>query len=130
MTRTQALRIARSHNEVTHACRRFIYRGLRAGLVVTSTIGGTHARGSWHYARWRGKGRAVDMASPKGNAEARRRDEHAFFVQEVKRELRFRGTAYLELFGPGHSYIKNGQRLRGQFPGHTDHVHGAPKGVL
>lgn len=123
MTRTQSLRVARRHTEVTPACRRFIYRALRKGLVVTSTTGGRHAPGSWHYARWRGMGRAVDVAGPyKGMRE--------LYIQEVKRELAFRGVAYNELFGPGKTYIKNGVRRPGQFVGHTDHIHGAPRGVL
>lgn len=106
---------------VTPATRRFIRRGVAAGLVCTSTTGGTHAPGSFHYYR---PGRAADMAAAltrRGKARMRR-----FYRREYRREKRDKGVQYLELFGPGQHYVKNGQRLPGQFPGHTDHVHGAP----
>lgn len=124
MTRTQALRHARRHKEVTPACRRFIYRALRHDLTVTSTTGGKHAPGSWHYARWRGMGRAVDVAGPYSNMRR-------FYTQEVRREIRTPGVVgYHELFGPGRTYVKNGRRHPGQFPHHEDHIHGAPRGVV
>lgn len=79
------------------------------GLVVTSTTGGTHAPGSWHYA-----GRAVDLASPSSSAMKR---AQIAIAHEIGREN------ILELFGPGSWYIKNGVKYDGAFPDHGDHVH-------
>lgn len=130
MTRKRALAYARTYRNVTPACRRFIYRAALCDLVVTSTTGGQHSRRSFHYQRWRGMGRAVDVASPEDTRAKRYAAERRFYIQEVKREGRLRGTQYLELFGPGKSYVKDGRRRWGQFPFHEDHIHGVPKGVL
>lgn len=75
------------------------------GLTVTSTTGGSHVPGSYHYKR-----RAVDVAgSP--------RQMMKFF----KWARRFRPT---ELFyDPAGYYYKNGKRVRGSIGGHSDHVH-------
>lgn len=109
---------------VTPAVKRFIRRGVAAGLVCTSTTGGRHAKGSFHYTR---PGRAADLAAPMTKIGVWRMKR--FYRREYRREKNNPGTQYLELFGPGRHYIKNGQRLPGQFPGHTDHIHGAPKGL-
>lgn len=107
---------------VTPAVKRFIRRGVASGLVCTATTNGTHATGSYHYMR---PGRAGDMAAPMTRIGLWRMK--MFYRREVKRELHDGGTQYLELFGPGKTYIKNGRRLPGQFPGHGNHVHGAPR---
>jgi hypothetical protein len=109
---------------VTPAVKRFIRRGVAAGLVCTATTNGTHAQGSYHYQRWHGKGRAADLAAAMTRIGLWRMKR--FYRREYRREKAGRGTQYMELFGPGAHYVKNGQRLPGQFPGHTDHVHGAP----
>jgi hypothetical protein len=111
---------------VTPATKRFIRRGVAAGLVCTSTTGGTHAPNSFHYQRWHGKGRAADLAAPMTRVGLWRMK--LFYRREYRREKANRGTQYSELFGPGRHYIKNGQRFPGQFPGHGNHVHGAPAG--
>lgn len=85
------------------------------GLVVTSTNGGTHSPGSYHYSNL-----AIDFGVAGaliGTAEAR------------TREIAFQNwldKAYphsAEIFGPDSHYIKNGQRYGGMFPAHGDHVH-------
>jgi hypothetical protein len=75
------------------------------GLTVTSTTGGTHVPGSYHYS-----GRAVDIAgSP------------AQMMKFFKWAQRFRPT---ELFyDPVGYYWKNGQKVKGSIGGHSDHVH-------
>ena len=101
---------------VTPACKKFIVRAVRAGLVVTSTSDLKHAPTSYHYTK--PLGRAVDVAG------AQKRMER-FYRRELRREGRA-GNQYAELFGPGRRYVKRGQFQSGQFPGHRDHVHAAP----
>ena len=112
--------------DVTPAVRRFIRRGVAAGLVCTSTTGGKHSAGSFHYQRWHGRGRAADLAAAMTRVGIWRMKR--FYRREYRREKAFRGAQYAELFGPGRHYVKNGQRLGGQMPGHSDHIHGAPAG--
>lgn len=107
---------------VTRAVKRFIRRGVAAGLVVTATTDGQHAAGSYHYS-----GRAADLAAPMTRVGIWRMK--IFYRREYRREKVNPGTQYLELFGPGRHYVKNGQRLPGQFPAHENHVHGAPRGT-
>jgi hypothetical protein len=81
------------------------------GLYVTSTTGGTHSPGSYHYS-----GRAVDFGSSgpgeRPEIEAQNALANAF------------GDGYFaELFGPDGWYIKNGVRYSGTFPAHHDHLH-------
>ena len=78
------------------------------GLTITSTTGGKHAAGSWHY-----KGRAIDVA---GSAEQMM---HFFRAAAAKY-----GKNILELFyDPAGWYIKNGHKVGGAIGGHSDHVH-------
>jgi hypothetical protein len=82
----------------------------RHGLAITSTTGGRHVPGSYHY-----QGRAFDAAGPP-SAMAR-------FARTVARRY---GPHLAELFyqGPGGVNIDNGRRRpRGFVSGHTDHVH-------
>jgi peptidoglycan hydrolase-like protein with peptidoglycan-binding domain len=75
----------------------------RLGLTITSTTGGRHAPGSYHY-----RGRAIDVAgSPARMA--------AFFN-------RLAGTRPTELFYDPRGGIKNGRAI-GAIGGHGDHVH-------
>lgn len=108
---------------VTPACKRFIVRATRAGLVVTSTTGGAHAATSYHYS-----GRAVDVGLPGpliGTAKGKRR-----MVRFQRAEARH-PSRFLELFGPANSLcVKNGRRLSlaegtALEDLHDTHVHGA-----
>lgn len=75
------------------------------GLTVTSTTGGTHVPGSYHYS-----GRAVDIA---GSSK-----------QMMKFFLWARRFSPTELFyDPAGYYYKNGKRVKGSIGGHSDHVH-------
>jgi hypothetical protein len=81
------------------------------GVYITSTTGGAHSPGSYHYS-----GRAIDFGSDdwtngkESQAQARLVDEF--------------GDAYFtELFGPANWHVKNGSRYHGTFPGHDDHLH-------
>lgn len=111
---------------VTPAVKRFIRRGVRAGLVVTATTDGRHAPGSFHYQRWHNRGRGADMAAAMTRVGIAKMKK--FYQREYRREKAHSGVQYMELFGPGRHYVKNGQRRPGQFPGHDNHVHGAPAG--
>lgn len=75
------------------------------GLTITSTTGGNHVPGSYHYS-----GRAVDIAgSPKQ------------MMKFFKWAQKFRPT---ELFyDPAGYYYKNGRKVSGAIGGHSDHVH-------
>lgn len=75
----------------------------KMGLTVTSTTGGAHAPGSYHYS-----GRAIDVAGPP-SVMAR---YYRFMAQKNPTEL-----FYDPLGG-----IKNGQQI-GAIGGHSDHVH-------
>jgi hypothetical protein len=105
---------------ISRACQLFIYRAVRSGLVVTSTTGGRHAPGSYHYPR-AGKGQAVDVAGPYARMVA-------FQRAEATRSNRFN-----ELYGPDNrANIKNGTYVtlaEGSFleQQHDNHVHAAPR---
>ena len=73
------------------------------GLTITSTTGGKHAPGSYHY-----QGRAVDVAGPASKM--------AQFYDLL------RNTRPTELFYDPKGGIKNGQQI-GAIGGHSDHVH-------
>lgn len=90
---------------VSWRVKRAIVRGVNAGLTVTSTTGGNHAPGSYHY-----RGRAVDMAGPWA-AMVR------FQYRELSRFRRWR--KHVEIIGPDNHAIV----LRG---GETDLVEGSP----
>lgn len=108
---------------ISLACKRFIVRAINAGLRVTSTTGGVHTPGSFHYPRrfLGAKGRAVDVAGPHDRMVAFQRREHE------------RGRRYYELFGPdnrmnrkygGVLRLREGSALEQL---HDNHVHGAPR---
>jgi hypothetical protein len=81
-------------------------KGIHGG--ATTTTGGKHADGSWHY-----KGMAVDF----GNA-AWPNQRGIFNVFDAVR------GSLLELFwDPAGHYIKNGRVIPGAIGGHGDHVH-------
>lgn len=111
---------------VTPACQRFIVRATRAGLVVTSTTGGSHARTSFHFSK--PLGRAVDVGLPAtlvGTEKGKRR-----MVRFQRAEARH-PSRFFELFGPANSLcVKNGQRISLTEGSalenlHDTHVHGA-----
>lgn len=82
------------------------------GLTITSTTGGTHAPGSYHY-----MGRAFDASNGTNTPE-----ERAYFLDAASRW----GSKILELFyDPIGWYIKNGSKVPGAIGGHSDHVHTA-----
>ncbi|HWM11066.1 MAG TPA: hypothetical protein VNO82_17045 [Solirubrobacteraceae bacterium] len=89
-----------------------------AGLVVTSTTGGTHAPGSFHY-----RARAVDLGFP-GNpfsAEGQRT-----FIRFQHKLARTPGR-FAELIGPDvHKNVKNGGFIRysaSTEAAHKNHIH-------
>jgi hypothetical protein len=80
------------------------------GLSITSTTGGRHAPGSYHY-----QGRAFDASNGVGTPEQR-----AFAIATARRW----GSNVLEMFyDPLGWYIKNGQKVSGAIGDHSDHVH-------
>jgi hypothetical protein len=79
------------------------------GLSVTSTTGGNHVSGSYHYQR-----RAIDIA---GGSKNMRRAFNYIRKNVPQQKL-------TELFyDPAGFYYDNGKRIRGQIGGHSDHVH-------
>jgi hypothetical protein len=80
----------------------------QAGLTVTSTTGGRHAAGSFHY-----QGRAIDVAGSFDSMVQFFRDALATFGSSI-REL---------FFDPMGFYVDNGNIVPGAIGGHSDHVH-------
>ena len=78
-------------------------RAVELGLVITSTTGGVHTPGSYHY-----QGRAIDIAGPPPAMAA-------FYTE-------FAGTLPTELFYDPLGAIKNGAPIP-PIGGHVDHVH-------
>jgi len=78
-------------------------RAQELGLRITSTTGGRHAPGSYHY-----KGRAFDAAGSHGA------------MSQFYREMS--GTSPTELFYDPSGGIKHGRSI-GPIGGHRDHVH-------
>jgi hypothetical protein len=77
------------------------------GLTVTSTTGGKHVRGSYHY-----KGRAIDVSGSRARMRA---------VAEAALK---HPQDFAEMFyDPMGLYIKDGRIIKGSIGGHTDHVH-------
>lgn len=116
-------RMLNRHNgKVTAAVRREIMRGVAAGLVVTSTTGGTHSPTSFHYT-----GRAVDLGHRKPGTRTARGT-----LVRYQRACASHPERYAELFGPDdRACVKNRQRMR--LPhgsalerGHENHVHVSP----
>lgn len=112
---------------INPACRRYVMRGVAAGLVVTSTTGGRHAPTSYHYATSLRSGRAVDLGHRRPGTPAARAALVRFQRVEAARPDR-----YLELFGPDNAACVKDRRLITLAEGtaledlHDDHVHGAP----
>jgi TP901 family phage tail tape measure protein len=93
---TAAMNLARSH-----------------GLTITSTTGGTHAPGSYHY-----QGRAFDAS----NSSSPTPQMMSYFMDAAGKY----GKNILELFyDPAGWFIKNGGKVSGAIGGHSDHVHTA-----
>jgi hypothetical protein len=110
--------------DVTAAVKKFIMRGVAAGLVCTATRDGNHARTSYHYAE---PGRAADMGLSRFSPTSLRK-RRAFQLAEAQHEER-----YNELYGPDNrANVRNGVRLT-LAEGtpletmHDNHVHGAPR---
>lgn len=109
---------------VTAAVKREIMRGVAAGLMVTSTTGGQHAKTSHHYT-----GRAVDLGLLPRQVGTRRGRE---LMVRHQRACARHPERYLEVFGPDNrACVKNRQRitLAEGTPleqNHDDHVHVAP----
>jgi hypothetical protein len=117
---------------ISDECKRAIVRGVRAGLVVTSTTDGAHSSTSLHYPRntASGLGEAVDfgvkpseLGSPKALAKRERFQRKEFA----------RGTGhYRELYGPSNAHnarngapfsLTEGTDLE---QAHDNHVHESP----
>jgi hypothetical protein len=110
---------------VTSAVKRFIMRAYAAGLVPTSTRGGRHAPGSYHYS-----GRAADIGLRRGEVGTARglRKMVVFQRSEYKREGKYN---HQELIGPDNARnvlrgsrtpVSEGTSLE---QAHDNHVHGA-----
>jgi len=83
------------------------------GLSITSTTGGTHAPGSYHY-----MGRAFDAS----NGSSPTSEMNAYALAAASQW----GSKITELFyDPLGWYIKHGAKVPGAIGGHTDHVHTA-----
>lgn len=102
---------------VSRGTRRFIMRAVAAGLHITATSNGRHSQSSFHY------------YVPVGAADAVGTYEQ--MVKFQRREHRYHGRRYRELFGPdNNSCRKNGRPItlgEGTFLEnlHDSHVHGA-----
>jgi hypothetical protein len=79
------------------------------GLTVTSTTGGTHVAGSYHY-----QGRAIDIAGAPAAMKA------AF--KYIQKNLPHHKLTELFYDPIGH-YWDNGQKVHGAIGEHSDHVH-------
>jgi peptidoglycan hydrolase-like protein with peptidoglycan-binding domain len=90
----------------------------RHGLVVTSTTGGKHAAGSYHY-----QGRAVDFGVP-GNPHTPDAQQR---FKTFQRKLARHPEHFAELIGPDvHANVKNGRFMRYDAStegAHTNHCH-------
>lgn len=83
------------------------------GLTITSTTGGTHAPGSYHYL-----GRAFDAS----NGSSPTPEMMSYFMDASSKW----GGSITELFyDPVGWYIKYGSKVPGAIGGHSDHVHTA-----
>jgi hypothetical protein len=81
------------------------------GCYITSTTGGVHSPGSYHY-----QGRAIDFGSSSASNAPEKRAQAAL-------SKKFGNRKFAELFGPKKYYVKSGVRYSGTFPGHADHLH-------
>lgn len=106
---------------VNRGCKKAICRAYLAGLVPTSTRGGTHSKNSMHYG-----GNAVDFGTRRGEPTSRKA---AFQRREFAAWKRGKRRGLVELIGPDnyctvlrgrHSPLPEGNALENQ---HDDHVH-------
>lgn len=106
---------------VNKRCRQAIARAYAAGLVPTSTTGGTHSKTSMHYS-----GNAVDLGTRRGEPTSRKA---RFQKAEFNAWQNGRRPGLVELIGPDnyrtvlrgmHSPLPEGDPLEQQ---HDDHVH-------
>jgi len=116
--------------EVTPQVRSYIMRAYAAGLVPTSTTGGSHSANSFHFQRLGGKGRAADIGLRSdliGTAKGMER-MRKFQAREFARR---QSNHPAELIGPDNdlcvlggmvSPLGEGSGLENQ---HDNHVHGA-----
>lgn len=93
-----------------------VFQVVACGQYVTSTTGGTHSSGSYHYP-WNNpdnKGHAVDTGATSVSS-----------MREAAEKTRkhFGENHFLELFSPCGWYIKHGVVFSGFFPAHGDHGH-------
>jgi GH25 family lysozyme M1 (1,4-beta-N-acetylmuramidase) len=116
--------------QVTPEVRAYITRAYAAGLVPTSTTGGSHSPGSFHFQTIGGRGRAADIGlrseligTAKGLERMRRFQAREFAGREARHPM--------ELIGPDNnlcvlngvvSPLAEGSALENQ---HDNHVHGA-----
>lgn len=118
---------------VSRRIRYVIRRAHKAGLIVTATTDGTHARGSWHYiVRGRNRrGRGVDLGLPSREVgtEYGQRKLEAFQRAEYKRARRLGFRTWLEIIGPVNGLVVLAGRPAGLTEGtvleqaHDNHVH-------
>jgi hypothetical protein len=96
--------------KVNEGCRRAICRAYAAGLVPTSTTGGAHATGSWHFRKSpSNEGCGVDIGVRRedgpGTERAMRRLE-AFQLREIARfRLGKMPGDLVELIGPANLHV-------------------------
>lgn len=79
------------------------------GLTVTSTTGGNHAPGSYHYS-----GRAIDISG----SPAQMRKAYRY----LRRNLPHRKLTEL-FYDPAGVYFNDGKKIRGALGSHSDHIH-------
>jgi tellurite resistance protein len=95
-----------------------IVEAAKAGLVVTSTTGGSHAAGSYHY-----RARAVDLGYPGNPYSADGQRTFVRFQHRLARNPR----RFAELIGPDvHKNVKNGVFIRynaSTEAAHKNHIH-------
>lgn len=84
---------------------RILSVGKRFGLPVTSTTGGKHTQGSFHYAS-----RAADFGLGAGG-------------DALERWARQNAAHIKEFYGPQGWHIENGRVIQGAYPDHGDHYH-------
>lgn len=77
----------------------------RYGLPVTSTTGGKHAPGSYHYQK-----RAADLGLGAGGKRLE------LYARQHPRQ-------FAEFYGPMNWHIENGRIQQGAYPDHSDHYH-------
>jgi hypothetical protein len=79
------------------------------GLTVTSTTGGSHVPGSYHYS-----GRAIDIS---GDSK-----QMAKAYRYIRKNVPHAKLTEL-FYDPAGVYFDNGQKVKGAIGGHSDHIH-------